>query len=82
MFIEQVEKWVRATFNENKIENIRYVMKNKDTCVIALIIFYESKGKAPIKVYMVLNCVLYSIINNYVCIEYLSFQYKTLSSIF
>ena len=27
------------------MENIRDVMKNKDTCVIALIFFYESKGK-------------------------------------
>ena len=31
--------------------------------------------------YRVLSCVIYSIINNYVCIDYLCFQYKTLSSI-
>ena len=45
MFIEQVEKLLRATFHENKMENIRDVMKNKDKCVISLIMFYVSKGK-------------------------------------
>ena len=43
-FIEQVLKFLRATFNENKMENIRDVMKKKDTCVIALMMFNENKG--------------------------------------
>ena len=43
VFREQVEKFLRATFHENTMENIRGVMKNKDTCVIALITFYEIK---------------------------------------
>ena len=43
VFREQVEKCLRAKFNENKMDNIRYVMRNKDTCVIALTVFYESK---------------------------------------
>ena len=45
VFIENVEKFLRATFHENKMENIKDVMKKKDTCVIALISFYENKGK-------------------------------------
>ena len=45
MLREQVEKCLRDTFHENKMENIRHFMKNKDTCVIALIMFYESKRK-------------------------------------
>ena len=45
VFIEQVEKFLRATFHENTVKNIRDVMKNKDTCVIAIIMFYGSKGK-------------------------------------
>ena len=49
VFKEQVEKFLRATFHENTMENIRYVMKNKDTCVIALIFFYESKQTKPKK---------------------------------
>ena len=61
LFIEQVEKCSRATFHENTMKTIRDVMKNKDVCVIALIIFYDIKTKNPIKVYRVLSCVLYSL---------------------
>ena len=43
--------------------------------------FYESKKDNPIKIYRVLSCVLYSIIDNYVCIEYLCCHSKTLSVI-
>ena len=38
--------------------------------------------KNPIKVYRVLSCVLYYIIKNYVCIDYLCCQSKTLRSIY
>ena len=77
----KLKKWSRATFYENIMENIRDVIKNKDTCVIAIIMFYESKGRNPIQVYMVLSCVLYSLIKNYVCIDYIYFQSKKLISI-
>ena len=43
VFIKQVEKYLRVTFHEIIIENIRYNMRNKDRCVIALKMFYESK---------------------------------------
>ena len=56
-------------------------MKNKDKCVIALIMLYESKGKKPIKLYWVFSCVLYTLIYNHVCIDYLFCKYKTLSNI-
>ena len=45
VFREQVGKFLRATFHDNTIENIKYVMKKKNTCVIALMVFYGSKGK-------------------------------------
>ena len=38
-------------------------------------------NKNTMKVYRVLSCVLYSLINNYVCIDYLCFQSKKLSTI-
>ena len=62
-FIEQVLKFLRATFHENKMENIRDVMRKKDTCIISLIMFYESKTKNPIKLYRVLSCFFYYIID-------------------
>ena len=53
------------------METIRDVMKKKDTCVIELISFYDNKGTKPKKVYRVLSSVLYSLIRNSVCIEYI-----------
>ena len=37
--------------------------------------------KNPTKVYMVLSCVLYYVIENYVCVYYLCCHFKTLSVI-
>ena len=74
-------KILRATFHKNTKEGIKTFMIKKDTCIISLIIFYESKTKGPIKVYRVLSCVLYYSIENYVCIEYLCCKFKTLSII-
>ena len=82
VFRGQVEKFLRATFHPNTMEIIINIMRNKDTCVIALIIFYESKTKNPIKVYRLLSYVLYYSIDNYVCTDYLCCQSKTLSSIY
>ena len=63
------------------METIRDMMKNKDTRVIAQIMFNETNGKPPKILYRVLGCVLYSILKNYVCIDYISCQSKTLSRI-
>ena len=54
----------------------------KDTCVIAPIMFYETKTNNPLEVYMVLSCVLYSVIEKYFCIDYICCNYKTLSVIY
>ena len=48
---------------------------------MALIMIYENIGQISKKVYRVLSCGVYSLIYNYVCINYLSCQPKTLSSI-
>ena len=45
VFREQVEKCLRATFHPNTMEIIRNFTRKKDTCIIAIIIFYESKTK-------------------------------------
>ena len=41
---------------------------------MALIMIYESVGTAIRKVYGVLSCVVYTLIYNYVCIDYMSCQ--------
>ena len=63
------------------MENIRYFLKNKNTCVMELIMIYDNNGGNSKQVYRVLSCVVYYLIENYVCIDYLSCQSKTLKSI-
>ena len=64
------------------MEGIRIVMRKKYTCIIAQIFFYETETNNTIKVYRVFSCVLDSVVDNYVCIEYLCCRYKTLSVLF
>ena len=63
------------------MENIKNFLRKKNIFIMALIMFYENNGEKPKEVYRVLSCVVYSPIYNYVCIEYLLCQSKTLSSI-
>ena len=81
IFIEQVEKCLSVSFHKNIIETIIYCLKNKNTCIMSLIITYENNGGKIKKVYIVLSCVVYSLIDNYVSIDYLSCKSKTLRSI-
>ena len=48
---------------------IKYYRKN--TRVLALVIFYESGKTNPRKIFRVLSCVIYNIIDKCVCINYL-----------
>ena len=53
------------------MKNIRYCLKKKNKYVMALIMVYENNGEKPKNLYRVLSCVVYSLIYNYVCIEYI-----------
>ena len=46
-----------------------------------LIMIYENSGKDTRKVYRVLSCVVYNLITNYGCIDYLLCKLKTLCDI-
>ena len=70
MFREQVEKLSKETFHPSNMSGIRNFMK-KNMCVIALVIFYENIKTNLMKVFRELSCVLYYVIDNYVCIDYL-----------
>ena len=71
VFREKVENFLSSTFHERKMETIRDCVRNNNTCVMALLMFYESNEIKPKKVYRVLSFVLYYITENYVCIDYL-----------
>ena len=81
VFRDKVEKYSRGKFHQKTMELIRNVMRKKDTCVISLVIFYETRTKIPIKVYRALICVLCYVMENYVYINYLCCHYKTVSFI-
>ena len=49
--------------------------------MLPLIIFYDTRADNPKKAFRSLSCVIYTIINHYVCIDYLDVQSKTLSEI-
>ena len=53
-------------------------MLQKNTCVISLVMIYENRTTNPTKMFRVLSCVLYYVIDNYVCIDYLCWHSKTL----
>ena len=55
------------------MKTIKDFLSNKNTCVMALIIIHDNNGEIPLKK-RVLSCVVYSLIDNYVCIDYLSCQ--------
>ena len=63
------------------METIGYYLRNNNKCVMALIIIYENNGGNAKKLYRVLSCVVYSLIYNYVFIQYISCQQNILSSI-
>ena len=46
---EQVEKLLNSTFYEKTMETIRGCLEKNNTCVIALIMFYENNGVKPKK---------------------------------
>ena len=65
VFREKVEKLLKETIHTSTMSGIRNFIK-KNTCVIALVIFDENITTNPMRVFMVLNCILYSVIDNYV----------------
>ena len=54
---------------------------NNNTYVMELKTIYDNIREKPEIVFRVLSCVVYSLLENYVCIDYLSCQPKILSSI-
>ena len=58
----------------------RTLMKH-DTRVLVLVVFYELGNFNPRKMFIVLSCVMYTIIDRYVCIDYLGTDTKKISEL-
>ena len=81
IFKAQVEKCLGCYFYIRKMKTIKMFLMQKNKSIKALIIIYENNGENSKIVYIVLSCVVYTFIDNYVCIEYLSCQLKKLGAI-
>ena len=57
----------------NKKPHIKTILAKKKTRVLALLMFYDTR-KNPKKYFKVLSCVIYTIMINYVCIDYLAYE--------
>ena len=53
----------------------------KNTSVLEILIFHDTRGVMPNKYVIVLSCVIYTIIDHCFCIDYLAFQSKKLNQI-
>ena len=58
-------------FGPSTQPSIRSTLSKNNTRVLELLMFYETI-KNPKEAFKVLSCVIYSIINNYVCIDYIA----------
>ena len=70
-FKDQVKLCLKKIFGPDTNYHISRTLQKPNTRVLELVIFYES-GKTIIrKLFRVLSCVIYTIIDKYVCIDYL-----------
>ena len=76
VFREQVKACFNNTFGADKNKHINRTWMKRNTRVLALIVFDELGNINPRKMFKVLSCVIYTIIDRYVCIDYLGTEKK------
>ena len=64
IFREKVQKFLGYYFSIETMKTIRDFLLKKNTSILALIMIYETVGKDTRKVYRVLSCVVYTLIEN------------------
>ena len=74
-FKEKVTKFTETTFVAITQPHISKILAKTNIIVLPLLMIYETR-KYPKKVFRVLSCVIYTIIRNYVCIDYLASELK------
>ena len=70
-FKDQVKSCLGNTFGADTNKHINDILLRPNTIVIALIVNYEHGSFSTRIFFKVLSCVLYTIIDKYVCIDYL-----------
>ena len=67
-FRKKVQINLALTFDSKTMIPIKKVLRKDNNCVISLMMFYEN---IKIKILKVLSSVIYCIMENYVCADYL-----------
>ena len=75
-FRDQVEKYVNITFGALTQTWIKTTLSKNNTSVLALLMAHDTRRINPEEAFRVTSCVIYTIIDNYVCIDYLACQLK------
>ena len=75
-FKDQVKTFLSNTFGADTNRHINKTPMNRYTRVLALLVFYEHGTFNPRKMFKVLSCVIWTIIERYVCIDYLGTETK------
>ena len=70
-----------STFGSDTVKYINLILKKRNNRVIALIMIYALGSYSTKKVFKVLSCVVYTMIEKYVCIDYLCKFKKRLSEL-
>ena len=81
IFRTQIEKCLGCSFSNLTMTTIKKFLTKKNTYIMELIKIYENIGKDTKPVYIVLSSIVYTLIDNYVYIDYLSCQSKKLCDI-
>ena len=71
VFKEQVKACLGNKFGADTNKHINNILLRRNTRVIALVVHYEHGYLKSRKLFKVLSCVIYTIIDRYVCIDYL-----------
>ena len=77
----KVEKCLGCSFSIRKMKPIKNCLTKKSKYDMALIMIYENNGEISKTVHILLSCVIYTLIDNYVRIDYLLCQSKKTSDI-
>ena len=80
-FREQVKVCLKNTFVTYTTAHISKILLKSNTIVLALVMFYENRGKYTKKFFRVLSCVIYTIISKYFCIDYVGSEKSKLSDL-
>ena len=67
------------TIGADTNKHINKILLKRNTRVIALVVHYEHGNLNTRKMFKVLSCVIYTIIDRYICIDYLCTEIKNKS---